>query len=117
MLLDQRPTLSKLTKSHMKNQHTNVCYGNPSSEHNFKTQKNHDVSFVCFEISKHKKLQVSNHTKRINPPNMKLFHIESSFNKKAPNYKKLMFEGNTYHSSNEKLMEVHFNSTPKNENL
>jgi hypothetical protein len=38
-LLDQCPTLSKLTKSHMKNQHTNVCYRNPSSKHNLKTQK------------------------------------------------------------------------------
>ncbi len=57
MLLDQRPTLSKLTKSHMKNQHTNVCYGNPSSKHNLKTKKNHDVFFVCFEISKQKRCE------------------------------------------------------------
>jgi len=57
MLLDQHPTLSKLTKSHMKNQHTNVRYGNPSSKHNLKTRKNHDVSFVCFEISKHKRCE------------------------------------------------------------
>jgi hypothetical protein len=56
-LLDQHPTLSKLTKSHMKNQHTNVCYGNPSSKYNLETQKNHDVSFVCFEISKHKRCE------------------------------------------------------------
>ncbi len=32
------------------------------------------------------------------PPKHEIVHIESSFNKKIPNYKKLMFEWNTYHS-------------------
>ncbi len=32
------------------------------------------------------------------PPKHEIVQIESSFNKKVPNYKKLMFKGNTYHS-------------------
>jgi hypothetical protein len=75
-LLDQHPTLSKLTKPHMKNQHTNVCYKNPSSKHNLKTQKNHDVSQNTKDVN----LKPHQEDKPLKHENV---HIESSFNKKS----------------------------------